>query len=87
MLSSAQIRAARALLGWRQDDLARASGVGPATIRRIEVLIGPIRGNVSTISKIQHAFERAGIRFIAADSAGGAGVRLETKPTKGRKKP
>jgi transcriptional regulator with XRE-family HTH domain len=87
MLQASQIRAARALLGWRQDDLARASGVGPATIRRIEILRGSIKGNVSTQLKIQQAFERAGIRFISADTAGGIGVRLHPARPKGRKKP
>jgi transcriptional regulator with XRE-family HTH domain len=84
MLQAAQIRAARALLGWRQDDLARASGVGPATIRRIEILRGPIKGNISTQMKIEQALERAGIHFIDADASGGIGVRLVSGPSKGR---
>ncbi len=84
MLHAAQIRAARALLGWRQDDLAQASGVGPATIRRIEILRGPIKGNVSTQLRIQQAFERAGVRFIEADGAGGIGVRLKFAKVKKR---
>ena len=86
MLSAAQIRAARALLGWRQDDLARASGVGPATIRRIEVVRGPIMGNVSTQLRIQKAFEQAGVCFIDADGSGGIGVRLESARPKKRGK-
>ena len=86
MLHAAQIRAARALLGWRQNDLARASGVGPATIRRIEILRGSVKGNVSTQLKIQQAFERAGIRFIETDPSGGIGVRLDSAPPKGRGK-
>jgi transcriptional regulator with XRE-family HTH domain len=86
MLQTAQIRAARALLGWRQDDLARAAKVGIATIRRIESLDGPFMGKVPTLVRIQEAFERAGIQFIDADSTGGMGLRmLLAKTTKSRK--
>ncbi|MGA8694887.1 MAG: helix-turn-helix transcriptional regulator, partial [Xanthobacteraceae bacterium] len=53
MLEPAQIRAARALLGWRQSELSKASGVGTATIRRIENGGSPISGNVSTVIRIQ----------------------------------
>ena len=75
MLQSAQLRAARALLGWRQEDLAKASGVGLATVARIEQGKGVVQGNFSTIVKIQQALERAGISFID-DPAVGIGVRL-----------
>jgi transcriptional regulator with XRE-family HTH domain len=86
MLESAQIRAARALLNWSQVDLARASGVGHATIKRIEASRGAAKGNVSTFTKLERAFERAGIRFIDADAFGGIGVRLEPAQPKGRGK-
>jgi transcriptional regulator with XRE-family HTH domain len=76
MLESAQIRAARALLGWKQDDLAKAARVGVATIRRIEGQEGPMMGYVSTLTRIQSAFEDAGIRLLDKDSKGGIGVRL-----------
>jgi transcriptional regulator with XRE-family HTH domain len=79
MLESAQIRAARALLGWRQDDLSKASGVGTATIRRIENSGSSITGYVSTVIRIQSAFEKAGILFIADDEIAGIGVRLAKK--------
>lgn len=82
MIQAAQIRAARALLGWRQEDLARAAEIGVATVRRIEILNGPLTGYVSTQVQIQQAFERAGIRFIEADNSGGIGVRLEVAQTK-----
>jgi transcriptional regulator with XRE-family HTH domain len=81
MLQSAQIRAARALLAWRQDDLARASKTGLATIARIEQMEGLAQGHVATIMRIQNALERAGIRFIG-DVGGGYGVLLEKKPKK-----
>ena len=76
MLHTAQIKAARSLLGWRQEDLSQASGVGLATIQRIEKSDGPASGNYSTVLKIQEAFERAGIQFIEEDDSGGIGVRI-----------
>ena len=75
MLQSAQLRAARALLGWRQNDLAKASGVGLATVARIEQGKGVVQGNFSTIVKLQQTLERAGIAFLDAPN-GGIGVRL-----------
>jgi len=75
MLQSAQLRAARALLGWRQNDLAKASGVGLATVARIEQGKGVVQGNFSTIVKLQQTLEGARISFID-DLNGGIGVRL-----------
>jgi transcriptional regulator with XRE-family HTH domain len=79
MLQSAQIRAARALLGWRQQDLAKAAKIGLATIARIEQGEGPAQGHVSTIIAIQHALERAGVRFFEEEDGAGFGVRLQLK--------
>jgi transcriptional regulator with XRE-family HTH domain len=76
MLQSAQIRAARALLGWKQDDLAKAANIGIATIRRIEGQDGPVMGYVSTLMRIQSAFQGAGILFLDNDAGGGIGIRL-----------
>jgi transcriptional regulator with XRE-family HTH domain len=79
MLQVAQIRAARALLGWRQDDIAQAAKISVATIRRIESQEELSTGNVSTLLKIQGAFEQAGIQFIDEDETGGFGVRMAKK--------
>jgi transcriptional regulator with XRE-family HTH domain len=69
-----QIRAARSLLGWEQNDLAVHSGVAISTIRRIEGLKdAPIAANFETIEKIRRAFERAGVEFLGHP---GPGVRL-----------
>ena len=81
-MQAAQIRAARALLGWRQDDLAKAAKVGLATVARIEQGEGMVQGNFSTITRIQQALERQGISFIA-DAGDGVGVRLQKKPQRG----
>ena len=78
MRYSAQIRAARAILGWSQDQLAQRAGIGLATLRRIEQGEGLVKGNFSTILKIQKAFEQAGISFTE-DNAGEIGVRLKKK--------
>jgi transcriptional regulator with XRE-family HTH domain len=82
MMEPAQIRAARALLGWRQDDLSSASGVGIATIRRIENAKRNASGHVSTFARIQSAFEAAGVLFIDDDETAGMGVRLAKKKRK-----
>jgi transcriptional regulator with XRE-family HTH domain len=75
-VGTAQIRAARALLGWRQGDLSRASGVGTATVNRIEKASSGASGYVSTLSRIQAAFETAGVLFIDDDGGAGFGVRF-----------
>ena len=77
MRYSSQIRAARALLGWSQNKLARAAGVGLTTLQRIEQNEGVVKGNFSTILKIQNALEQAGIQFTDGE-AGEIGVRLQT---------
>jgi len=81
MIQAAQIRAARALLGWRQEDLAKAAKTGLATIARIEQREGPAQGHTSTIVRIEAALERAGVRFFQ-DEDGSFGVRLIKKPKK-----
>ncbi len=79
MLQTAQIRAARALLAWRQEDLAKAAKIGLATLARIEQREGPVQGHTSTVFRIQAALEKAGVRFTE-DEYGGFGVRLEVRP-------
>jgi transcriptional regulator with XRE-family HTH domain len=79
MRYSAQIRAARALLGWSQEQLASAAGIGWATLRRIEQEQGIIKGNFSTILKIQKALEQAGIQFTE-DVSGEIGVSVRKMP-------
>ena len=82
MLRPTQIWAARALLGWRQEDLSKASGVGTATIYRIERSDDFISGYASTLVRIQEALEQAGIEFIENDDSGGFGLRFAKKKTK-----
>ena len=77
MLLAGQIRAARALLDWSQQELAEESGVSLATIRRIESERGPDRSTTPNRDAVQRALERGGVLFTAKDGHGGAGVRLK----------
>jgi hypothetical protein len=72
------MRAARALLRWSSSDLSRESGVGTATIQRMEVMEGVPSGNVKTLAAIQAALEGAGIEFAGSPSDA-PGVRLRGK--------
>src|SRR6202022_1664433 len=83
-ISSAQMRAARALLRWSAVDLATASKVGVATIRRAEVVKGEIPVNLANEAALRRALEAAGIEFIE-DNGGGEGVRFR-KPQRFNKK-
>ena len=77
-LSSAQIRAARALIRWSAEDLARASAVGVTTIRRAELTESETSLTAANDLAIRRALEVAGVEFID-ENGGGAGVRLRTK--------
>ena len=83
MIVPSQIRAARALLGLSQWQLADLAVVGAATVKRIEAS-NEIRGSAETFWKIQTALEEAGIEFIPADETKGPGVRLKHR-TKDKK--
>jgi hypothetical protein len=83
-ISSAQMRAARAMLRWTALDLANASKVGVATIRRVEVVDGEIPVTLANEAAIRQAFEVAGIDFIE-DNGAGEGVRFR-KPRPSRRK-
>jgi transcriptional regulator with XRE-family HTH domain len=74
-ITSAQIRAARALIRWTAEDLARKADLGVATIRRAEATDGPLQMTVSNLAAVRRTLEAAGIEFIFEDY-GGLGVRL-----------
>ncbi len=80
MISTDQVRAARALLRWSAQELADASGVGVATIRRMEVIDGVPSGQIRSLLAIQTALESAGVEFIGSPTDN-PGVRLKTKPS------
>lgn len=81
MISSAQIRAARALLRWSAVDLSAASGIGTATLQRMEVMEGVPSGQVRTLLAIKEALEAAGVEFIGTPDDR-PGVRLGAAQTK-----
>jgi transcriptional regulator with XRE-family HTH domain len=86
MITAAQLRAARALLGIDQRELAQRCGLSLPTIQRMEASEGVIRGNVDSLVKLVDALAEAGIELIgegATSGGGGRGVRLKS-PNGGR---
>lgn len=79
-LTSAQIRAARSLIRWSAEDLARESSLSVATIRRAELADGETSMTAANNLAVRRALEAAGVEFID-ENGGGPGVRLR-KPQK-----
>jgi transcriptional regulator with XRE-family HTH domain len=82
VLTAAQMKAARALVGMEQKALAELSGVSLPTIQRMEASNGVVRGVIETLMKVMGALEAAGVEFINEGSVsgdGGRGVRLRRK--------
>jgi predicted transcriptional regulator len=80
VITSFQMRAARALLGIDQRTLAELAGVSLPTIQRMEASTGNVRGVVETLMRVVEAFDRAGVELIgeqARSDSGGRGVRLK----------
>ncbi len=80
MITAAQMRAARALLGMDQRELAERTGLSLPTIQRMEASEGVIRGNVDSLMKLISGLEEAGIVLIsegAPSASGGRGLRLK----------
>jgi len=87
VISGAQMRAARALLGVDQRRLAELSGLSVPTIQRMEASPGQVRGTVDSLAKVVAAIEAAGVELIgegAASHGEGRGVRLKTAAGAGR---
>jgi transcriptional regulator with XRE-family HTH domain len=81
MMTSSQLRAARALLGIDQKRLAALAGVSVPTIQRMEASDGTVRGVVESLTRVVEALERAGVELIgegAPSPSGGRGVRLKS---------
>ncbi len=76
MLSSHQIRAGRSLVRWSSRVLADQAGVNISTIQRMESTDGEVRGNVTTLLRVQHALEAAGVEFIGTFNRPGVQLRL-----------
>jgi transcriptional regulator with XRE-family HTH domain len=81
MITAAQLRAARALAGLDQRQIAELAGLSVPTIQRMEASDGVIRGNVDSLMKLISALDAAGIALIGAGAVsqeGGRGVRLKS---------
>ena len=74
MVTSGQIRAARALLDWTRSELSERSGVGISALMRFESADGVPSGNIKTIDAVKKALEEAGVEFIGTPDSQ-AGVR------------
>jgi DNA-binding XRE family transcriptional regulator len=80
-VSIRQVKAARALLAWSQEQLAADADVSIPTIKRLEAQDGPLGGRDETSIKIRSALEAAGVEFID-ENGGGPGVRLRKRQPK-----
>ena len=79
MITSGQMRAARALLGLGQKELAERSGISLPTIQRMEASDGSVRGNIDSLNRVVDALRSAGVELIGEgmrSEAEGRGVRL-----------
>lgn len=86
MITAFQLRAARALLGLDQRQLAALSGLSVPTIQRMEASGGVVRGNVDSLMKLIAALDQAGVELIAEGAAsprGGRGLRLKVAAAEG----
>jgi transcriptional regulator with XRE-family HTH domain len=80
VITSFQMRAARALLGIDQKTLAGLAGVSLPTIQRMEASVGTVRGVIESLTRVVDALNRAGVELIgehARSDEGGRGVRLK----------
>jgi transcriptional regulator with XRE-family HTH domain len=80
MITAGQLKAARALLGIDQKQLAQLSGLSLPTVQRMEASGGVVRGNVDSLMKLIDALAKSGIELIdegVSSSGGGRGVRLK----------
>ena len=77
-VSIRQLKAARTLVGWSQENLASAAGISLPTVKRLEAAEGLLGGRDTTAQKIQTALEKAGVEFID-ENGGGPGVRLRKR--------
>ena len=76
LLNGRQLRAARALLGWTQEELSGKAKVAVGTVKRMEGFNGPVEARTDTLRRIVAVFEKAGLQFL---NDGSPGVRLRAQ--------
>ena len=86
MITSAQMRAGRAMVRWSAEELAARAKIGVATVRRAEITEGSPTITEANAEAIRTALENAGVEFIA-ENGGGAGVRLKKSAKVERSEP
>jgi transcriptional regulator with XRE-family HTH domain len=79
IITGAQIRAARSLIGITAEELAERARLGVATIRRAELIDGPTNLTEANAATLRAAIDAAGVTLIDPDQAGGPGVRLKAE--------
>lgn len=79
MIFPVQVRAARALLGMSQSELADRALVSVATVKRFEALRNELAGTIGSITRMRTVLEEEGIIFIEQDETNGPGVRLRER--------
>jgi len=84
LITGRQLKAARAMLGIEQAELAKRARVARGTVRRMESFEGEIGSRTSTLSQVQAVLERAGIEFLGGDQPG---VRLRAVQPKAESLP
>jgi len=80
LITAAQMRAARGLIRWSAEQLAEEAKIGVATVRRAEIMDGPLTITAANAAAIQSALEAAGVIFVA-ENGEGPGVRLRKDRT------
>jgi len=86
VITSAQMRAGRAMVRWSAEELAARAKIGVATVRRAEITEGSPTITEANAEAIRTALENAGVEFIA-ENGGGAGVRLKKSAKVERSEP
>jgi predicted transcriptional regulator len=76
LIDGRHLRAARALLGWTQQELSKKSRVALGTVKRMEGFDGPVGARTDTLRKITTILEKAGVEFLNGEQPG---VRLRAK--------
>jgi len=79
VINGRHVRAARALLGWTQEELSARAKVALGTVKRMEGFDGPVGARTDTLRRIVAVFEKAGIEFLNDDRPGVRLLKLDPK--------